>query len=485
MELNSLYLAAGLFACLLLILRRPAVSSPPGPRGLPLLGSALELPSKFVFRKFDEWSKLYDGWFMLSAVGQKFLVITRTDIAVDILDKMSLQTADRPALPMAIYMLRHMAFSLDNYGDRWRRCRRLAHENFNVRALEQYRGVYELATAKLLRQLSNIDPLKIPDELMQFSGALTYEAMYGPGSGGANVKQNIHKVWEMLEVLGDAMSPATFIINLFPVLGILPESISPWKQFGTRYFNEHDKLLKEMAQPGLTGQSDSGFVASCMRMRDRTEGISDAEIAWTSFALYGAGVETTPYSLHWFIMAMVLFPEAYQRAQDEVRAVAGDSPPTFEHRIKMPYVMAVMKEVLRWRPVLPAALPHMASEDFEYKGYRVQKGTYIFYNQWNMCRDPAVYPDYDVFRPERFLADPPAPDPPVFGFGRRICPGRNFARDLLFLAISNLLWAYHFEKATDADGKTITPSPEDIDGNILLHPKPFQFVMTPQREIPK
>ncbi|EJT96579.1 cytochrome P450 [Dacryopinax primogenitus] len=467
MPLNLFFIAAGLIACLL-ILRRRADASPPGPRGVPLLGSALELPSKFPFRKFNEWSKLYDGWFVFSAIGQKFLVITNYDIAVDILEKMGTQTADRPTVPMAIYMARHIAFTLENYGDRWRRCRRLAHENFNIRALDQYHGIYELGTAKLLRQLSNIDPLKVPEELLQFSGTLTYEAMYGPESGGENVKQNIRKVWEMAETLGDAMSPAKFIINLIPALGMLPERISPWKQYGTRYFNEHDRFLMEMAQPGLTGQSDSGFVASCMRMRDRTEGISDAEIAWTSFALYGAGVETH-----------------INGAQDEVRTVAGDSPPTFEHRSKMPYVMAVMKEVLRWRPVLPAALPHTASQDFHYNGYRIEKGTYIFYNQWNMCRDPAVYPDYDVFRPERFLADPPAPDPPVFGFGRRICPGRNFARDLLFLAISNLLWAYHFEKATDADGKTITPSPEDIDGNILLHPKPFQFIMTPRREIPQ
>ncbi|EJT96566.1 cytochrome P450 [Dacryopinax primogenitus] len=484
MSVSWLFIPAALFACLLLGLQRKAEPSPPGPRGLPFLGSALDLPTKFVFRKFDEWSKLYDGWFTLSAAGQKFLVITRADVAVDILDKMSVQTSDRPALPMVRYMLRRMSFPFDNYNDRWRRCRRLAHENFNIQALDNYRTLYEHATAKLLRRLPDVDPMQLREELTQFSGALAYEALYGRDAGGVNQRRNIHRVWKLLEVLGDAASPATFLINLMPSLDILPESLSPWKQFGTRYFNENDKFFMEMAQPGLTGQSDSGFVASCARMRDRTDGISDAEIAWTSFSLYGAGVETTPYTLHWFVMAMVLFPEVYQRAQGEVSTVAGNRPPTFEHRSKLPYLVAVMKETLRWRPVLPAGLPHTASEDFLYKQFRIRKGTYVFANQWSMCRDPAVYPDFELFKPERFLADPPPPDPPVFGFGRRICPGRNFAQEVLFLAMANLLWAFHFEKATEPDGKVIIPSPDSIDGNILLRPQPFPFVITPRQEIP-
>ncbi|KZT54938.1 cytochrome P450 [Calocera cornea HHB12733] len=480
--LSWLLLVAALLAFALLYRSRETRRLPPGPKGLPILGSALDLPSKFIFRKFDEWANLYDGFFMFSAAGQKFLVITRTDAAGDILEKMSLQTADRPTPPMAVYMLRHIVFTLEPYNDRWRRCRRVSHEVFNIRASENYRSLYEEETKSLIKDLAHIDPLLLGKRLTQFSGTLTYRAMYGSDAGGDNTDEKIHKVWEMVEALGDAMSPATFIINLIPALGIIPESLSKWKQYGTKYFTEGTRFLMDMAEPGLRGKSQSGFVASCVRMRDKVEGISDEEIAWTSFALYGAGVETTPYTLHWFILAMVLYPEVFRKVQAEIDSVSGGSAPTFESRDQMPYLRAVMKETLRWRPVLPVGLPHMVAEDVEYKGYVVPKGTYIFGSIWNMCRDAQVYPDYDTFRPERFLAEPAAPDPPVFGFGRRVCPGRDFAQNALFLAMANLLWAYDFRKATDDMGKEITPSTTELDGNLLVHPLPFKCVITSRRE---
>ncbi|KZP01892.1 cytochrome P450 [Calocera viscosa TUFC12733] len=473
--LGWLFLGAVLLA-FPLIYRRDTRSFPPGPRGLPILGSALDLPSKFIFRKFDEWAQQYDGLFMFSAAGQKFLVVTRSDVAAEILEKRSLQTADRPTPPMAVYMLRHMAFTLEPYNDRWRRCRRVSHESFNIRASENYRSIYEEETKNLINDVAGIDPLLLGKRLTQFMGILTYRAMYGSGTGQEeDTDKKILRVWEMAEALGDAMSPATFLVNLIPALGLLPESISKWKQYGTRWYTEGTKFLMGMAEPGLEGQSESGFVASCVRMRSKVDGISDEEIAWTSFALYGAGVETTPYTLHWFILAMILNPEVFHKVQSEVDAVAGSNPPTFEDRGRMPYLAAVMKETLRWRPVLPIGLPHMAAEDFEFKNYVVPKGTYIFGSSWNMCRDPSTYPDYDNFRPERFLDEPAAPEPPVFGFGRRICPGRDFAQNALFLAMSNLLWAYDFNKVKDEDGKEITPSSTDFDGNLLC-------VITSRRE---
>jgi cytochrome P450 len=72
--------------------------------------------------------------------------------------------------------------------------------------------------------------------------------------------------------------------------------------------------------------------------------------------------------------------------------------------------------------------------------------------------DPATYPEPSKFRPERFL-DPltSAPSDFAFGFGRRICPGRFFARDMMWSAMANMLAAFEFLPATDADGRPAPP----------------------------
>jgi cytochrome P450 len=80
--------------------------------------------------------------------------------------------------------------------------------------------------------------------------------------------------------------------------------------------------------------------------------------------------------------------------------------------------------------------------------------------------DPATYPEPLKFKPERFL-DPltSAPQPHIqsdlmFGFGRRACPGRFFARDLLWLAMANMLATFEFLPATDAEGRPAPPAQE-------------------------
>jgi cytochrome P450 len=53
-------------------------------------------------------------------------------------------------------------------------------------------------------------------------------------------------------------------------------------------------------------------------------------------------------------LAVLLHPEVQKKAQDEIDAVMGrERFPTFEDRPRLPFVDALCKEVLRWRPAAP------------------------------------------------------------------------------------------------------------------------------------
>ena len=55
-----------------------------------------------------------------------------------------------------------------------------------------------------------------------------------------------------------------------------------------------------------------------------------------------------------FIVAALLRPEIQTIAQKELDAVTRrERLPTFKDRSKLPFIDAICKEILRWRPVVP------------------------------------------------------------------------------------------------------------------------------------
>lgn len=88
-------------------------------------------------------------------------------------------------------------------------------------------------------------------------------------------------------------------------------------------------------------------------------------------------------SMHAFFLAMVQFPEAQKKAQCELDMVIGpDRLPEFADRDALPYVRALVKEVMRWHSVAPTAIAHRTVDKDEYKGYRIPAGSIIVPNSW-------------------------------------------------------------------------------------------------------
>ncbi|KZT56636.1 cytochrome P450, partial [Calocera cornea HHB12733] len=198
----------------------------------------------------------------------------------------------------------------------------------------------------------------------------------------------------------------------------------------------------------------------------------------------------TAATLTFFVLAMLLHPEVMRTAQGDLDNVVGDKPPTFQDKERLPYLFAIVKEVLRWRPPAPMGLPHAASEDFQYGEYLIPKGAWIIDNLWSQGRDPALYTDPEAFNPSRFLDSegnikPGAPDSHDdflgFGHGRRICPGQNLAINSLFITFAYLLWAFEFRKEKDADGNDVILDETDIvDNNLSVFPAPFKVQFVPR-----
>jgi cytochrome P450 family 135 len=141
-------------------------------------------------------------------------------------------------------------------------------------------------------------------------------------------------------------------------------------------------------------------------------GSSDAELRDQLVTLLAAGHETTAGALAWAFERLARHPQVLQRLRD-------DEPG---------YADAVVKEVLRTRPVLTVAARKLV-EPLRVAGCELPAGVHVAPCIYLTHRRPELYPDPTAFRPERWLA----PNPPdsyawiPFGGGIRRCVGAAFA----------------------------------------------------------
>ncbi|TCD67843.1 hypothetical protein EIP91_011905 [Steccherinum ochraceum] len=178
---------------------------------------------------------------------------------------------------------------------------------------------------------------------------------------------------------------------------------------------------------------------------------------------YAGAASTTTAAAESFVLAMAMFPEVQRRAQEELDKHVGSSRlPDFNDLKSLTYIKAVVMETLRWMPSAPLGLPHCLTEDDVYKGYHIPRGAMIIANVWAMLHNPEDYPDSETFKPERYLTENGAINPSVrdpctiaFGFGRRACPGTDYAISLLTMYIASVVHVFDIQPGVDEAGQPV------------------------------
>ncbi|RXW18763.1 hypothetical protein EST38_g7088 [Candolleomyces aberdarensis] len=206
-------------------------------------------------------------------------------------------------------------------------------------------------------------------------------------------------------------------------------------------------------------------------------------------ASYMAGVDSTTGVLSMFITAMATYPEVQEKAQAEMDKIVGPGRlPDFGDRNDLIYIKALIIELLRWHQIAPFAMPHKTTEDDFYDGYFIPKGTIVLGNAWAVLHDPDVFENPMEFIPERYIKNGNFNDDLInpldfaFGYGRRICPGRYLAMDMLYLAIASILSMFEILPPKDATGAPVKIELSFGDGAIPV-PEPFEVMIRPRSNV--
>ncbi|KAJ7302126.1 cytochrome P450 [Mycena albidolilacea] len=467
---------------------------PPGPPGIFFFGNLFQLSSR-VWLKFTSW-KTYRSVVYLDIAGQPIIVLNNAKAAADLLDRRALIYSDRPGNIVASEMMTGgLFFAMSHYGDTWRRMRRVAQEALSKNFTDKFHAI-QSKEAVLLTHSLLVNPTAWASHLRRTTASVILSMVYDTPALLSEEDPNITRINDFAERLVSAAYPGAYLVEYFTWMRYLPSWMAKWKRDVLQQYRIDDAmfqgLFNEVSNRVAKGDQLSGFCAHLLEKEDR-HGLNEKESAWTAAALYAAGADTTSSVLGWFLFAMLSFPEVQRRAQTELDAVVGRSRmPTFADYNSLPYIRALIKEILRWAPVGPIGLPHRLMEDDCYDGHFIPKGSIVIANVWAMNRDPEVYGhNADLFEPTRHLDEdgrltvviPETKDEGhnTFGFGRRNCVGRHVANDSLFIDCANILWALSIEPFYDHNGVPIIPSlDESINTGIVVRPPLFRCSFKPR-----
>ncbi|KAG1907635.1 cytochrome P450 [Suillus fuscotomentosus] len=463
---------------------------PPGPPPLPFLGNALQLDTKRPWLTYTAWGKTYGKIIHSSIFGIDLIIINSETVARELLDKRSGNYSTRPIIRTNELAGVDFNTVLLPYGETLRRHRKIFHQVLRAEVSVSYYEMYSRHANELVVNL--LDGIGDPQHQTEtYTASLIMAVTYGYHAHG-HEDPFLSRARELFDIGNRIVSPEkAAMFTAFPFLEKLPfwcfggafSLIGRCRELAQQLLNEPFNEVKAQMANGI---------ASCSLVADFLSQAHDEadEDTMKAVALTGylVGMDTvcrylsspdpdlmsrtaqTASTLQTFLLATVLYPDVQARARAEIdQAVKHDRMPCLDDRASMPYLDAILREVLRWYPVAPLGIPHATSNDDVYDGYFIPKGAMVMVNQWALSRDEDIFPDASRFDPNRHLTvDGKLKDPFVnhfaFGHGRRTCPGRWFAENSLWTAAAAILAVLRIDHAKDSNGNKIEVKPEFTTG---------------------
>ncbi|XP_010745056.3 cytochrome P450 3A40 [Larimichthys crocea] len=213
-----------------------------------------------------------------------------------------------------------------------------------------------------------------------------------------------------------------------------------------------------------------------------TQGLTDSEVLSQAMIFIFAGYETSSSTLGFVAYCLATNPETQKTLQKEIDETFPEKGrPTYEALMQMEYMDMVVNESMRLYPIANR-LERMSKASVEINGVSIPKGTGIVIPVYSLHLNPALWPEPEAFKPERFSKENKDDIDPYtflpFGAGPRNCIGMRFALLMMKLAIVEILQDFSFVTCKE------TEIPLELGGDGFITPKnPIKLKLEPRATV--
>lgn len=418
-----------------------------------------------------------------SMYGRQVMCINSPEAAGELLITNAKSTRKSPGLRLLLGSLAGDGL-FTSEGDLWRRQRRLMAPLFQPSVIGRYAELMTRSAREVALSWKPGQSIDLAHEMMRVTMMVVGRTLFGT-EAFSEADELGQCITTLLGWVNDNMSSSKLIANVvlveaserwLPKLTFVPE---PWRKrvdamvhrpvlmpsHRSREILEAkgvlDRRLEALISARRANRTGANDLLTKLLDAQDADGtvMTDKQLRDEAATLFVAGHETTANGLAWALALLARNPSFQTRLQNEVDALAGQ-PAGFEDVMRVPTAIRTFKEALRLYPPVTLLL-RQAIEPFTLAGIQLRKGSLCFVPTWSLHRNPEVWPNPQVFDPDRFTAEAEAKRHKAawlpFGLGPRVCIGNHFAMLEGPLVLATLLQHARLEVDTARD-----MSPDDF-----------------------
>lgn len=351
--------------------------------------------------------------------------------------------------------------------------RRLITPPFHGDRLQLYGQLIQQITQQEIQKQGHGQPFSVRPTLETISLNVILQAVFGVN---ATNRRYVRLLQLLSEIQGLFGSP---LMSTFLMVPALQQDWGPWSPWG-RFLHlrqEADDLIYSEIQQrrgdhSSPSASDRTDILSLLLSAQDEAGnyMSDPEIRDQLMTLLVAGYETTTTALCWALYWIHSQSEVYKQLLDELSTLPPDADPS--KITQLPYLSAVCQETLRIYPIALFTFVRILKQPLTLRDHcTVPSGTHLLPCIYLLHHRPDLYPEPNVFRPERFLGRQfSSSEYQPFGGGTRRCVGASLALFEMKIVLATLLRTVRLQlQSTDVHPtrRNLTLAPSDFSMRVV------------------
>jgi cytochrome P450 len=441
----------------------PAQIRPPGPRGLPLVGTSF-MASRDSTQTLMRWARDYGDVVYYRFFNLEVYVLFHPQHVEQVLLGKTGNFVKGITSRANPELFGNGLLTSD--GDFWRRQRRLSNPAFHRESLVRYAEITVEEAARLMGVWENGETRNIHNDMMNVTLRIVLRSLFG-----SELAENMRIIEPALDAI---MVSSSGFHSIAFYLGIP----TPTRKRHFRAVAELDRVVYALIARGreklksaeASAQADGGakdLLTLLLTARDDDgNSMSDQQLRDEVITLLLAGHETTALNLSWTWYLLAQHPDVEEKLHAELDAVLGGRPPSASDLPRLQYTDRVIREALRLYP--PAwRVFRRTEEPFKAGDFLLPAGSNIVLSQWVTQRDPRWFGEPDRFNPDRWAEEAAAKLPRFayfpFGGGPRVCIGAGFAMMEATLLLATIAQRYRMRLTSNQRIKPLA--------SITLRPK--------------